>query len=138
RALEAQPRIERVPSDRSRAPPCQLTRCDASAPRAGTARSATYGLRPGRDADNPGLHGPIAGVPPSRLASGRDPTAPRIGRPTGREEGVGGGAGDDTAATYCALSRRAVLLLALRTGAVGHAAAGDHLEPGRSRRPLGA
>src|SRR5436190_4113863 len=94
-------------------------------------------LREGR-AYNPRLHGPTAGVPPTRLASGRDPTGPRIGRPTGREECIGGGAGNNTAAAYRTLARRAVLLLALRAAAVGHAAPGDQLQPGRSRRSLRA
>src|SRR5436853_4136843 len=76
-------------------------------------------------ANNPRLYGPAARVARARLAPGRDPTGPRIGRPTGPEEGVADRAGENAAAAYCPLTRRAVLLLALRAGAVGSAAPGD-------------
>ncbi len=104
----------------------------------GWAPSSGPGLGRDTGADDPGLHGPAAGVSPTRLASGRDPTGPRIGRPTGREKCIGGGAGDNATAAYCPLTRRAVLLLALRAAAVGRAAPGDQLQPCRSRRPLRA
>ena len=96
--------------------------------------------RLGRDggADDPGLHGPGAGISPGRLPPGHGPTGPGVGRATRREERVRDGAGDDPAAAYCALAGRAVLLLGLRAAAVGHAAARDDLQPARSRRPLRA
>src|SRR5205085_5488770 len=88
--------------------------------------------------NNPRLYGPAACVARARLAPGRDPTGPRIGRPTGPEEGVADRAGENAAAAYCPLTRRAVLLLALRAGAVGSAAPGDQLQPGCSWRSLRA
>ena len=52
-----------------------------------------------------------------------------------QDDGGKEGAGNNATAAYCPLTRRAVLLLALRAAAVGRAAPGDHLQRGRSRRP---
>src|SRR5207247_10598738 len=84
----------------------------------------------------PGRHGPAAGVSRARFAPGRDPTGPRIGRPTRPEERVGDRAFENAAAAYGPLTRRTVLLLALRARAVGSPAPGDQLQPACSRRSL--
>jgi hypothetical protein len=87
-------------------------------------------------ADDPGLHGPVAGVSATRLATGRDPTSAGIGRSARPEESVRGRAEQRAAAPDRALTGWAIHLEAFRPGAVGGTGRRDLLHPTRARRPL--